>query len=80
MSTNVLVSELCVIGKRVLISILSSLYNCGQLSQHVCFKIFDTKNCPQLLYGSEIRRADCYDDLESVHVYACKRFMCLSCC
>ena len=37
MSTNVLVSELCVKGKRLLISILSSLYNCGQLSKHVFF-------------------------------------------
>ena len=37
MSTNVLVSELCVKCKRVPISILCSLYNCGQLSKHVFF-------------------------------------------
>jgi len=40
------------------------------------YKIFDTKICPQLLYGSEIWGANRYDDLERVQIYACKRFMC----
>ena len=41
-------------AKRVLISLLNSLYNLGQLPKYVFFKLFDRKVSPVLLYGSEI--------------------------
>ena len=61
-----MVNELCIKGKRILISILSSLYNSGQLPKTVFFKIFDTKICPQLLYGAEVWGLENYVDLERV--------------
>ena len=41
-------------AKRVLISLLNSLCNLGQLPKDVFFKLFDRKVSPVLLYGSEI--------------------------
>jgi hypothetical protein len=68
-----MVHELCVKLKRVLTSILNSLYHHGQLTNTVFFKIFE---CPQLLYGFEIWGLNKFDELERVQYYACKRFMC----
>ena len=47
-------SDLSKKGKRVLVSLLSSLYDYGQMPKHVFFKLFDTEVLPVLLYGSEI--------------------------
>jgi hypothetical protein len=41
------------------------------------FKIFDSKISPILLYGSEIWGTKNYDVIESIHTYACKRFLCI---
>ena len=71
LSLPTMVHELCVKGKRILISILSSLYNSGQLPKTVFFKIFDTKICPQLLYGAEVWGLETFIDLERVQYYAC---------
>ena len=76
LSLNIMVHDLCVKGRRVLVSLLKSLYDCGQMSKDVYFKIFDTKICPLLLYGAEVWRLERYDDLERCQYYACKRFMC----
>ena len=46
--------EQAVKDKRVLIAVLSKLYQYGQLPKDVFFKMFDTKICPVLLYGSEL--------------------------
>ena len=47
-------SDLAKKGKRILVSLLSSLYEYGQMPKHVFFKLFDMKVVPILLYGSEI--------------------------
>ena len=39
------------------------------------FKIFDTKICPMLFYGSELWGLNHYEAVERVHTYACKRYM-----
>ena len=41
-------------AKRVLISLLNSLFNLGQPPKDVFLKLFDRKVSPVLLYGSEI--------------------------
>ena len=64
-------------GKRVLISVLSKLYQYGQLTKEVFFKIFDTKISPVLLYGAEIWGVEKQIAIERVHYYACKRYMCV---
>ena len=48
LSLNSMVHELCVKEKRVLISILNSLYYHGQLTNTIFFKMFDNKICPQI--------------------------------
>ena len=77
LSVSSMVNALCIKGKRILISILSSLYNSGQLPKTVFFKIFDTKICPQTLYGAEVWGLETFIDRERVQYYACKRFMCV---
>ena len=78
LSLTSMVNDLCIKGKRVLISILSSLYNSGQMPKSVFFKIFDIKICPQLLYGAEGWGLETFTELERVQHYACKRFMCVN--
>lgn len=64
-------------AKRILISILNKLYKYGQLTRHVYFNIFDTKVTPVLLYGAEIWGTRRQESIETVHNYACKRYMCV---
>ena len=68
-------SELSRKGKRVLVSILQSLQQYCTLGKTVLFKIFDTKVCPMLLYGSEIWGLETRDVIERVQYYVCKRFI-----
>ena len=62
-------------AKRVLISLLNSLYNLGQLPKDVFFKLFDRKVSPVLLSGSEIWGFTKREPIEVVHRYACKRYL-----
>ena len=64
-------------AKRVLISLLNSLYNLGQLPKDVFVKLFDRKVSPVLLYGSEIWGFTNREPVEVVHRYACKCYMCV---
>ena len=70
-------SDLAKKGKRVLVSLLSSLYEYGQMPKHIFFKLFEMKVVPILLYGSEIWGYRKYEVLEKVQYYACKRYMCV---
>ena len=54
LSFSRMADELAMKGKRVLISLLHSLYNLGQMPKSVFFILFDRKIAPVLLYGSEI--------------------------
>ena len=70
-------SDQAVKAKRVLISLLNSLYDLGQLPTNVFFTLFDRKISPVLLYGSEIWGFKRREWIELVHRYACKRYMCV---
>ena len=59
-------------GKRVLVSLIASLYDYGQMPKHVFFKLFDAKVVPILVYGSDIWSFKRYDILEQVQNYACR--------
>ena len=78
LSFNRMADELAMKGKRVLISLLHSLYNLGQMPKSVFFTLFDRKIAPVLLYGSEIWGFSKRESTELVHRYACKRYMCVS--
>jgi len=62
-------------AKRVIISMLSSLYDYMPMPYHCYFKIVDAKVMPILLYGSELWGLKSFEVVERVHTYACKRFM-----
>ncbi|MEW8548219.1 MAG: reverse transcriptase family protein [Candidatus Thiodiazotropha sp.] len=78
LSFNRMASDQATKAKRVLISLLNSLYDLGQLPKDIFFKIFDRKISPLLLYGSEIWGCLKRESVELVHRYACKRYMCVS--
>ena len=61
-------------AKRILVSLLSSLYNYLPLSYQSYFKIFDTKISSVLLYGAELWGVENMQCVESIHIYACKRY------
>ena len=63
-------------ANQVLISLLNSLYNLGQLPKDFFF-IFDRKVSPVLLYGSEIWGFTKGEAIYVVHRYACKPYMCV---
>ena len=67
--------ELATKGKRVLVSILSSPHQYGTLDKNSFFKIFVSKVCPILLYGSEIWGLGMRENIERVQYYLCKRFL-----
>ena len=77
LSLNRMCSDLAKKGKRVLVTLLSSLYEYGQMPKHVFFTLFDMKVVPILIYGSEIWGFKKYDILEQIQHYACKRYMCV---
>lgn len=62
-------------GKRVLVTVLQSLTDLGNLNKLVVFKIFDVKVCPMLLYGSELWGLEPKESVERVQYYLCKRFL-----
>ena len=78
LSLNVMASEQATKAKRVLISILSSLYKYGQLPNDIYFKLFDMKIKPILMYGAEIWGIFPNEMTEIVQRYACKRFLCVN--
>lgn len=77
LSFPIMASEQATKAKRVLVALLSKLYKYGQLPRSAFFKIFDTKVLPILLYGAEIWSVTRQTAPETVHLYACKRYMCL---
>ena len=76
LSFNIMAVDQATKAKRVLISLLNSLYYWGQLPKDVFFKLFDRKVSPVLLYGSEIWGFIKREPIGVVHRYACKRYMC----
>ena len=62
-------------AKKVFIGILKSLNSVNDVSYNMFLKLFDSKIAPVLLYGAEVWGFSDFQVLESVHLYACKRFL-----
>ena len=77
LSFNRMASDQAIKAKRVLVFLLNSLYELGQLPKDAFFKLFDRKISPVLLYGSEIWGFTKRESVELVQRYACKRYMCV---
>lgn len=67
--------SMAVKAKRVLVYLLQSLQDIQPMSYRTYFKFFDSKISPVLLYGCEIWGLEYIEQIERVHVYACKRFL-----
>ncbi|XP_071119476.1 uncharacterized protein [Haliotis cracherodii] len=72
---NQWVSDLASRGKRALMEIFRNLRKIGFVDTSVFFKIFDTQIQPILLYGAEIWGVDRFEQIEQVHMMACKKFL-----
>ena len=62
-------------GKKRTKEILATLRKIDCDSAEVFFKLFDVQVVLTLLYGAEIWGYRSYDQIESVHLFACKRFL-----
>jgi len=67
--------NMAVKAKRVIVSLISSLYEYMPMQYNCYFKLIDAKVMPILFYGSELWGLKSFDAVERVHIYACKRFM-----
>ena len=61
--------------QKVLLHILNSLQKLDCIPYKTFFKVFDSKVTSVLLYGSELWGLEKCTYLESVQIYACKRFL-----
>ena len=66
MSMFSMTEDLASKGKRVLVSLLNSLYDYGAMPKSIFFKSFDVKVLPMLLYGAEIWGVRQYECIERV--------------
>ena len=75
LSFNLGTMHLVAKGKKALYLILRAFQNCKEMSHKSFFKVFDAKVQSILLYSSEIWGYQRLDNLEKVHLLACKRFL-----
>ena len=69
------IEHLVVKGKKSLVSLIKAFQKYKELSYETYFKIFDVKIQSTLLYASEIWGMNRLDNIEKVHLLACKRFL-----
>lgn len=75
LSNKIGTSHLVTRGKKSTYFLSSAFRNCKDLSRDVYFKIFDSKVQSVLLYAAEIWGCHRLDNIEKVHLIACKRFL-----
>lgn len=75
LSYNIGTSHLVAKGKKAVYLVSRVVQNCKEMSPSTFFNIFDTKVLPILLYSSEIWGYQRLDQVERVHMLACKRFL-----
>ena len=69
------IKDLSLRAKKSTIEILSTLRKIGCNSAEVFFKLFDAQVVSKLMYGAEIWGYKNFDQIEKVHLFACKRFL-----
>ena len=74
-SFSAALEESAVKAKKATMQILRTLKKIQCNSPSVFFKLFDSQVVPSLLYAAEIWGHKHYDQLERVHIFACKRFL-----
>ena len=75
LSFSAAIEEMTIKAKKSTMEILKTLNKIGCNSPDIFFRLFDAQVAPMLLYASEIWGHKAYDQIEHVHLYACKRFL-----
>ena len=75
LSGNIGTKHLVTKAKKALYLICRAFQNCKEMSKDVFFKIFDSKIQSILMYSSEIWGLQRLDQIEKVHLLACKRYL-----
>ena len=65
--------DIAIRAKKGTIEILRTLKKIGCNSPVIYFKLFDAHIAPSLLYAAEIWGYKMYEQIERVHLFACKR-------
>ena len=75
LSWNIGTKHLVTKAKKALYLLCRAFRNCREMTKEVFFKIFDSKIQSILMYSSEIWGIQRLDQIEKVHLLACKRFL-----
>ena len=62
-------------AKAKVVEILKTMWRLGGMNTSVFFKLFDAQVKPMLLYTSEIWGVTQFREIESVHLFACKKLL-----
>ena len=75
LSLNSALDDLCVKGKQKTLHLLKAMWSLRCLKTNVFFRMFDTQVVPTLLYGAEVWGLETPRKIETVHMFASKRFL-----
>ena len=66
---------LAVKGRKAVYNLSQAFQNCKEMGKKIFFKVFDSKVQSVLLYSSEVWGFQRLENIEKVHLLACKRFL-----
>ena len=75
LSFEIALEELAGRAKAGVVEIMKIMWSLGHMDLSVFFKLFDCQVKPLLLYSAEIWGLTRFHIIESVHLFACKRFL-----
>lgn len=78
LSENIACEEYAIKAKGKVLDILKTMWALGNLNTKVFFHLFDAQVKPMLLYAAEVWGLCKLDIVESAHLFACKRLLCVS--
>ena len=78
LSVNNALEDLCVKGKQKALHILKAMWSLRTLKTKVFFRMIDAQVVPTLLYSAEIWGLERHKKIETVHLFASKKFLGLS--
>ena len=75
LSLKLSVEDIVIKAKKCVVDIFKTLWKINCTSQKIFFKLFDAQVVPILMYASEIWGVNEIDEIEKVHLFACKRLL-----
>jgi hypothetical protein len=75
LSLNIATENVIAKAKKCVIEISRMMWRLGCSSPNIFFKLFDARVVPMLLYAAEIWGVQDFNQVEKVHLFACKRFL-----